>query len=364
MNDKIWQKITLTLLTAAFTYSAPVHSAYYDYAPPDNHYQLMNLPSNNFVALNQGMDSPAMGFAVVNNQEGEPVCYGLPESMIRKIGSFEGDETYEKFGGAYRLGLEFAAGRFIAIDENYGGVTLFAVPEAPGSTNMLIDIKAFKLERLNWAGSVGVGMRHIDKSTHKVFGVNIYYDYLDQRGSFNQWGLGFELFSKCWEFHLNGYLPTGRLHRQLSERVKIFAGGFEGIFRENEFALRGVEFTAGGRWNFIDKLNLYVASGLYMYNNKDVGNIQGVQCNTELNWNEWISFKLNASYDSKFRGRVQGIIAVSFPLNFGCCRDTCDVCPCYTCDLLARPVRRNDLIFLRRCCSVERNWDDCGLPIQ
>lgn len=365
MNCKIWSQISLTLLVTAFSYQTQVHSAYYDIVP-DNHTLLMNSPPQNYVDLNDPMNSPAMGFGVVDNMQGMSACYGLPESMIRTIDCYHNENVCDEccFPGLFRFQAEFAAGRFIAIDQAYGGLEFLAIPQSRiGSTNLLLDLRGFKLEHRNWAGSAGLGFRHLDKTNHKVYGLNAFYDYLDQSGTFNQWGLGFELFSRNWEFHLNGYLPVGKTHRLISERVRQFDAGFVGIFRENNFALRGVELTGGGRWDFCDNLYLYIAPGFYFYNNKDIGNIQGIQCNTEINWNDWVSFRLNASYDSKFRGRVQGIVALSFPLSFGCCPDTCS-CACCPCDLLGRPIRRNDLIFLKRCCTVERNWDDCGHPVE
>lgn len=365
MKQKKWLKITLSLFSAAFYFSSYL-SAQLVHAFPNEQYQMMNLPTDKLVAMNEPMNTPAMGFALVDNGMGEPISYGLPESMIRRVGFFAEDgEPYEEFKGTYLLGLEFAAGRFIAINKSYGGITFLAVPEAPFEyTNMLLDLKAFKLEGRSWAGSVGIGFRHIDRPHKKVFGLNIFYDYLDDRSTYSQWGLGFELFSRNWEFHLNGYLPMGRIHHKLSERVEIFKGGFVGIFRQFQHALRGVEMTAGWRWNFLDNLNLYVAPGFYFYNNKNLGrNIQGAQGTVEINWNDWVSFRVNASYDKAFRGRVQGVIAVNLPLNFDCwCKNTCDCCN--TCDLLGYPVRRNDLIFLKTCCSVERNWDDCGHPVK
>lgn len=360
MNQNKWLIIALSLFSVSFSFTSHAYPAICPHAFPNENYQFMSLPTDNIVHMGDPMDTPAMGFALVGDGQGA-VSYGLPESMIRKSGYFfEDGEPYIPFRGTYRVGLEFAAGRFVAIDQNYGGVTLFAVPEAPMEfTNLLLNLKAYKLEARNWAGSLGFGIRHMDRGFRKVYGVNFFYDYLDQRGSFNQLGLGFELLSSCWECHINGYWPIGNLHHSLSEKILKFKSEFIGIFRENLNALRGVELTVGGRWSFFDNLNLYVAPGLYIYNSKDIRkSVQGFQGICEVNWNEWVSAKVNVSYDRQFKGRVQGVIALNIPLNFKCCCE--DTCCCCTCDILGYPVRRNDLIFLKKCCSVERNWDDCG----
>lgn len=265
------------------------------------------------------------------------------------------DETL----GTYRLGAEFAAGRYIAIDENYGGVTFFAVPgPSINSVHFLLDAKGFKLEGRDWAASGGIGLRKIDTFSEKVYGINLYYDHLDQNsGSFNQWGLGFELFSRHWEFHVNGYLPLGNKRSLISEHSEEFEDGFFATFRTRQYALRGLEVSGGYWWDFCDNLFLYAGPGFYFYNNSRLGNIQGIEGTVEINYNDWISFKVNGSYDSKFKGRVQGVFALTIPLNF---ENSCN-CKCCESIVLGRPVRRNDLIFLKRCCTVDRNWDDCGL---
>lgn len=260
--------------------------------------------------------------------------------------------------GTFRLGLEFAGGRFIALDQNYGGVTLFTVPQASiAGIHPLLDLRAFKLESKNWAASAGLGFRKYNAEDRKVYGVNFFYDYREQRShSYHQWGFGLELLSGCWEFHLNGYMPVGKTDNEISKRCQQFEDGMFAIYRENEYALRGLELTGGGRWCLCDDMSLYFAPGFYIYNNNDIGNVQGIQGVAEINWNNWLSFRLNASYDSKFKGRVQGIFELSIPFNFGCCPCECTCCECY----LDRPIRRNDMIFFKRCTSIERNFDDCG----
>lgn len=365
MKQQKWLKIALSLYLTTFSLSSNI-SAQPIHAFPNGEYQMMNLPSDDLTLMNSPMDTPAMGFAVVDDGAGGEVSYGLPEAMIRKVGVFYDDEgeCCAQFGGAYLLGLEFAAGNYIAINRSYGGINFLAVPEAPFEyTNTLLNLKAYKVEGRGWAGSLGVGFRHFERGFKKVYGVNFFYDYLDSRGTYNQFGLGFELFDRCWEFHLNGYLPLGKTHHTISEKIINFKSGFVGIFRDVENALRGVELSAGWRWYLCDNLNLYIAPGAYFYHNKDIRrNIQGAQGTVEINWHEWVSFRLNASYDRCFNGRVQGVVAVNIPLNY-CC-DTCDCCNvcgcCNPCDLLCYPVRRNDLIFLKTCCSVEKNWDVCG----
>lgn len=323
----------------------------------DNNPTLTDFDRNNFgVAVNVPVDH----FILLDEKTGAFVAVPGKSPNSEEI-----DDAYKiasnRTLGTFRFTGEFAAGRFIAIDQNYGGVTLFAVPSSTTNIHPLLDLRGYKLENHDYAASAGIGMRFVDKPIKKVYGINAYYDYLYLRSkSFHQWGVGFELLSGCWEFHVNGYLPVSHKHYLTSERTKDFPGGFVTTFRQNEFALKGAEFTAGRRWGFLDGLYLYIAPGFYFYNNRDIGNFQGIQCTAEINWNDWISFKLNSSYDSKFRGRVQGVLALNLPFDIGgsCCQT-----PCRTPEamLVGLPVRRNDLIFIKKCCSTESNFDECGL---
>lgn len=267
---------------------------------------------------------------------------------------------YNSSWGSYHLGVEFAAGRFIALDQAYGGITYFAIPNtAVQPVYFLLDASAYKLENAHWASSIGLGMRFWDDVREKAYGFNVFYDYRYEKShSFNQIGLGFELLSNCWEFHANGYLPIGTKGYQTSKRHRVFLEGFQAIFRKHHFALQGVELTGGARFWFGDDLSAYVAPGFYFYNNNNIGNIQGIQCNCDIAWSDWIDFRLNASYDSRFRGRVQGILYLTLPIESICA----DVCCCCRSLILGRPVQRNDMIFLKGCRGVDRNWDDCGAP--
>lgn len=306
--------------------------------------------------LNQPSPAPLANFNPRYNQQ----SLATPCQTIEACHSYKPQETAcSEASGTFRAGLEFAGGRFIALDQNYGGVTFFAVPQSSiGGIHPLIDIRGFKLERKNWAGSAGLGFRKFNAEERKVYGVNFFYDYRNQKNqSYHQWGFGLEVLSGCWEFHLNGYMPVGKTDNEISKWCQQFDDGFFAIYRKNEFALRGLELTGGGRWCLFDNLALYIAPGFYIYNNNDIGNIQGIQCNADISWNDWLSFRLNASYDSKFKGRVQGIFELNIPLNFGSCPSECAYCESY----LGRPIRRNDMIFFKRCTSIERNFDDCGL---
>lgn len=263
--------------------------------------------------------------------------------------------------GTYRLGLEYAAGRYIALDESYGAVSLFAVPKAYNSVHFLVDLKGLKFENSNWAASAGVGIRAWDKKRQKAYGFNVFYDHRDQkRNSFNQVGVGLELLSSVWELHLNGYLPIGKTGYRYSRNVlDHFSEGLFAIVSKFQYALAGVEFTGGRRFWLGDDLSVYVAPGFYYYDNKNIKSIQGVQGLAELEWNSIVSFKLNASYDSRFKGRVQGVFALNIPLGSFC---SCIVENCRSM-IVGRPIRRNDAIFIKNCRSVESNWDSCGAPL-
>jgi hypothetical protein len=385
MNYKAYLHITGTLLVAMFAspqvHADEIYTETYTGTPNYNFNEFkFNVDDTTSFIVDHSDNNPTLTDFDKNNF-GIPVNVPLDHFILLddKTGAFvavpgkdpNSENRYDPYQipsnktlGTFRLSGEFAAGRFIAIDQNYGGASFFVVPSSTTSIHPLFDIRGFKLENKDYAASAGIGMRFVDKPIKKVYGINAYYDYLYLRSkSFHQWGVGFELLSGCWEFHVNGYLPVSHKHYLTSERTQEFPGGFVTTFRQNEFALKGVEFTAGGRWNFNEDLYLYIAPGFYFYNNRDIGNFQGFQCTAEINWNDWISFKLNSSYDSKFKGRFQGVLSLNLPFDIG--NSLCE-CTCRTPEsrMVGLPVRRNDLIFIKKCCSSESNFDECGLLAQ
>lgn len=270
-------------------------------------------------------------------------------------------KAFVPFSGTYNLGVEVAAGRYVAIDQNYWGVNYFAVPDVSWrDVHVLFDVSAYKLENTNWAASVGFGLRKWDNDRQKVYGINAFYDYREEKSkSFNQAGLGLELLSTYWELHINGYLPVSTKKFLFSTHVfDHFQGGFKAVLQDYQYALRGIEISGGRRFWLGDDLTFYLAPGFYYYNNSTVGDIQGIEGTLNIAWNSWVSFDLNASYDTRFKGRVQGVVNFSLPLENICS------CICSSCEsmILGRPIFRNDMIFLKKCSSVWKNWDNCGAP--
>lgn len=277
-------------------------------------------------------------------------------SLLAIVAGVIGEELYY---GTYRFGLEAAAGRYIAIDQNYGGVNFFSVSGVPSQQYyFLIDARGYKLENRNWAGSFGFGIRKWDETRQKAYGFNVFYDYrYEKRDSYQQVGLGLELLSADWEAHLNGYLPVDNKRFHYSTRIlNRFQDGFKAVILGYQYALRGIEFSGGKHFWLSEDLDFYVAPGFYAYNNSHIGNIQGIEGLVECRWSDYASFKINASYDSRFKGRVQGIVNLSLPLG------RLLSCVCSTCKsiILERAIFRNDMIFLKNCQSIKKNWDDCG----
>lgn len=278
-------------------------------------------------------------------------AYALEAVEVKEVGDL----------GTYRVGLEYAAGRYIALDESYGTLSYFGVTQTSfNGIHFLIDIKGLKFENSNWAASGGLGFRAWDNNREKAYGVNVFYDYRDQkRDSFNQVGAGLELLSNVWELHLNGYFPVGKTGYRYSRTIlDNFTDGFFATVRKYQYALYGVEFTAGRTFWLGDELTIYVAPGFYYYDNKNIKSIQGIEGTAELAWNDIVSFKVNASYDSRFKGRVQGVVGISIPFErlYSCVTANCKS------RILGTPIRRNDAIFLKNCRSVTSNWDQCGNP--
>ncbi len=75
-----------------------------------------------------------------------------------------------------------------------------------------LDIRAHRVDKGRLATNLGFGWRVFSPCFDQMFGLNIFHDYRRVRnhGNFQQIGLGGEIFVRCWQMRINGYIPIGR----------------------------------------------------------------------------------------------------------------------------------------------------------
>jgi hypothetical protein len=263
-----------------------------------------------------------------------------------------------------RVAAGYNFGTFIGVRESYTEIELFAMqdPFAP-SWEPFLDMRVSRFDKGKWVGNLGGGIRARNGS--QVWGLNLFYDY--QRvtivgrhpGDIHRVGLGLEFFEGPWDFRVNSYLPIDDLvhgHRHTYN----FIGGFQASCRLQDYAFKGIDCEVGrplcSRWGFA----LYGAMGPYFYHSRKGTSLLGLQGRIEFSWNKYLTAEVRTSYDHKYKSTIQGQISLNFPLTkFSdlCCQDWCDG------EIFARPVRRNNVMFVTHCCDWEWNWGANGALI-
>ncbi|MBS0629315.1 MAG: inverse autotransporter beta domain-containing protein [Verrucomicrobia bacterium] len=209
-----------------------------------------------------------------------------------------------------------------------------------------IDLRVHYFNNNQWAGNLGLGVRFLSCET-AVYGVNTYFDFRKWKHHnpfFAQIGFGLERLGPCWDFRLNGYFP---IKRDKTEKRCHFTypGGFFIDMTQHRVANTGFDMEIGRHLFCGDCIRLYSAIGPYYYG-KTGGTkaFVGGRLRLFVDISRYLTFEGILTYDSHYKTRVQGGIAIHFP--FGCCpEDNC----CQ--DLLSQPIRRNEIIPLQKYCK-------------
>ncbi|ESA38585.1 parallel beta-helix repeat (two copies) [Leptolyngbya sp. Heron Island J] len=217
-----------------------------------------------------------------------------------------------------RLGVDFNSPRHGDDERSFGRVTGF-IPlwQTPGNNLTFLDTAV----RLNSTGELGgtvtVGQRYLYKSM--VVGGHLSYDVRDTgNNTFNQLGLGIEVFGDLWDFHLNGYLPIGDTQAsagrtggtgqvtdtrfQGNQLVFLTEGGSEFL----ESAWGGVDLDAGMQLvDWEDWGQLWGYGGVYYH-----GDAIGGRLRVDHRVQDWLRLGLGVQSDDNFGTR--GFFSVGF----------------------------------------------------
>lgn len=244
-------------------------------------------------------------------------------------------------------------GNYISIDENYFEIGLFAPLALSDSYTTFLDLNGYRFDDGKWASSTGLGIRK-DLSERGALGINLYYEYRrgESKNDFHQIGFGGEWLNQCWDIRINGYLPVWR-KTQTSQFCAFnhLRDGFFATRRRIEYAYSGFDAEIGGPLLDYCDFNLYGAIGPYYYAHSHQHHFWGGHGRLELDWKSILSLKIRISSDKVYSTNAQGIIQVSFPIDF-CWENWKSHC------LINQKARRNGVILTDHCCDWTWNWDD------
>jgi hypothetical protein len=293
----------------------------------------------------------------------EPVEEPVAPTVDLSCSSFLSQELCDCCG-IFRIDAGYAFGQYIGQWDDYGTLGLLLAP-APLSGNWfpLLDLRGYRLEHEQWAASVGLGARFL--TCDRIWGINAYYDYRQTRLShFNRVGVGLESLGNYWDWRINGYFPAGHItNRTTKHHYNDYIGDFHSSCQMQELGYSGFDAEVGvpigcncrDSCSWARDIWLYAAAGPYYYTHHHWRHFWGGAGRIELNYDQWLSFQVRASYDHHYKGRVQGLVQLTLPLDDLLCGRCCEsVCR----PACKEPIQRNGLQFYDKCCDWDWNWDD------
>ncbi|MES2273920.1 MAG: inverse autotransporter beta domain-containing protein [Chlamydiota bacterium] len=242
--------------------------------------------------------SSCLPFATLLSQENNTDLGTLPQRIeIRHI---------ESNGVGYNQGYSTIEGFFIL------------APDLPRKWVPIADVRAHVFNNGKFAANAGFGLRFLSK---RAWGINAYYDYRQTCvAHYNQIGAGVETLGETLDVRLNGYLPVGTTKHAFWK--KLHPVGFS---HKEEFAMKGLNGELGFHVKKFKRAYLYAAAGPYYFNNQGK-NAFGGEARLRLTVCDSVRMQVSCSYDSIFKGVVQGEFGFIFP--FGECKKTAPIDPC------------------------------------
>ena len=272
-------------------------------------------------------------------------CFLLSKFLFSQ--ELEADKYFELKGKESAFGtVRHIESRGIGYKRGYSTADGLFFPYKEENSWLLVDVRGHHFVNNEYAGNAGIGVRRFSTSRESVYGVNTYYDYRsDHHRSlhFHQIGVGLEWLQYDFDVRLNGYFPIDRRRQIQHCRFDDFIGDFVMTRYKYKTALTGVNLEVGfplcrNKYN-----NFYLALGPYYYD-RACKEIFGGKARLEMRLYGYVTLELIASYDHRFKGRVQGQFAITYPKRE--CKN----------GLMTKPVERHEIIALDKFCKWNKNF--------
>ncbi|MEI8365290.1 MAG: inverse autotransporter beta domain-containing protein [Parachlamydiaceae bacterium] len=250
-----------------------------------------------------------------------------------------------------RLNVEGLVGTGIGGNNENAAVELFWAPSLVSESWLpFIDLKWHHLGTSScWAANAGVGLRGLDP-WDRTMGINIFYDHRYNRGTeFNQVGIGLESLGELIDVRVNGYFPF----KKTGTSTVLFDDYVGDYFVEAEqfwLPMSGVDAEVGVTMYNACDFRIYGAIGPYYYWNTDnqtsfeKKNAFGGMARFSVQWTDYVTLEVKATYDNLFKTKVQGLLEITLPFEkcFDACRWTSNACA----NIFLKPVERREVIVL------------------
>lgn len=272
----------------------------------------------------------------------------------------------------YRIYLAHSEGDGIGYEGGYSTVGVFTAPSwsSRGDLQPFFDGKALLFNDGRLGANIGIGARWVLPNLPAIMGVNVYYDYLDEhRLSFQQIGVGYELFTPCFDFRVNGYFPIGNKCQVTNEEIfDSYIGSYEFRCADQYTPFIGVDAELGtwiGSCCSCSGFGIYLAAGPYYYQREKCcgnfcgkGDAFGGRGRIMASFCGCLSMNASVSYDSYWKGRGQVQLVLCLPFDRCFWKSCCSTgSKCGLLQRLARqPVYRQEIIPIDKQDVFSWNW--------
>ena len=204
----------------------------------------------------------------------------------------------------------------IGYDQGYTSFDMFCAFTSIENWHPFFDVRLHMFNDWKAAANAGFGVRYQPDSLKAIFGLNGFFDFRHANHStFEQLGGGFEILGTEWEGRANCYFPIINNDNLYDDSFLRFSG-HEALFSvKRELAFKGFDVSVGRTWLQKQHFTLSSTLGGYMFfadfDKRAKGGLFKIK--TELSY--YISVEAQTSYDTLFKGIVQG--QVGFNLPFG-----------------------------------------------
>jgi hypothetical protein len=170
----------------------------------------------------------------------------------------------------------------------------------------------------DFAANVGVGLRHFNEDTNRIFGASFWYDHDNSHlTQYHQYGISLESLGKYFDMRLNAYLPNNVSRVQLSQSIggPFFIGNNIGFDRTTvvEQAMRGGDFEIGGALPYLGDLGLRTYIGAYLLDAPGVEGTVGTRFRADALVTQDAAVQVGVTNDQLFGTNVTGAVTLSFP---------------------------------------------------
>lgn len=230
--------------------------------------------------------------------------------------SVEAEATCQKGPHAHRISIRHQEGSGVGFREGYSSVDAFLTLFPSCACRPFIDLRGHYFNDGKWAANAGLGLRKAIKRCKAVAGANLYYDFRDAPHSgsgFHQIGPGVELlFDKC-DLRANAYITIGKRTRVYQKKFTHFAGHNAFFLEKKKQAMHGGDIQIGGKLLRKRDSFLHAAVGGYYFRGRSGRDAIGGMVRATAQISPYFTIEGQGSYDTEFKGRGWGSIAVNIP---------------------------------------------------